>query len=233
MSRLRLLDAVQREPGSRLADLADAANLHVNTARDHLKVLEDEGLILSYSLTTGTRGRPPQVFHPVEDVESSPAASRRAESARIHGEMLRRLNPELDRTDELGADATHQIDTLYEHLDDSGFEPVIDETHLQIDLTPCHADIIKRDHHLLCTVHERLIEQHLDQVPGPVEKRELTPFASKHHCTLTLVIRDENENENDARNITESNDDTSATPRPGDAAPAASDREEESARRAS
>ena len=193
ISRLRLLDAVQREPGQKLQDLADATGLHINTARDHLRVLEGEGLIQSYSLTTGSRGRPPQVFHPVDDASTSPVAARRAEAARVRGEMLRRLEPELDHTDDLGAEATHQIDTLFEHLDDSGLEPSSGDDPLEMDLVPCHVEMIRKDRHLLCTVHERLIEQHLEQLPGPVELRELKPFAEKHRCSLTLVVREDRE----------------------------------------
>src|SRR5699024_289201 len=74
VSRLRLLQAVQRKPGRRLSDLAEAAGVHINTARDHLRVLEDEGLVVSAPVDTGRRGRPPLGYSPVTRAEHSPQA---------------------------------------------------------------------------------------------------------------------------------------------------------------
>lgn len=192
MSRLRLLHAVQRLPGRRLPELADEAGLHINTARDHLRVLEDEGLIVSYTLTTGSRGRPPVVFHPVEEAESSPAASRRAADAQKRGEILRRLSPDLDHTDDLGEEASHQIDTLYEHLEDAGLEPALDESQLTIELTPClYFPAMTEERPLVCSVHARLVQQELKQVHGPVELRRLEPFVTEDRCVIALGIQGE------------------------------------------
>ena len=45
LSRLLILGEVQRAPGRDIEAIASAVGLHVNTARDHLATLEDEGLI--------------------------------------------------------------------------------------------------------------------------------------------------------------------------------------------
>ncbi|MFV0435476.1 MAG: helix-turn-helix domain-containing protein [Leucobacter sp.] len=197
-SRLRLLHAVQRVPGRRLPELADEVGLHLNTAREHLELMEQEGLVQSFRLTTGTRGRPPKVFYPVGDVENTPtaennpAAERRVAGARERGDLLRRVSPELDRTSELGEAAAHQIDTLYEHLEDAGFEPVLDESQLTIGLTPCRYFSAMESHRrIVCSVHVRLIHHHLSQIPGPAELRRVEPFAGPEHCLISLGIKGE------------------------------------------
>ena len=75
VSRVLLLGAVQNHPGSRLKELANEVGLHINTARDHLRVLIDEGFIFLQPESTGARGRPPMVYHPVDDPEANAAAA--------------------------------------------------------------------------------------------------------------------------------------------------------------
>lgn len=189
VSRLRLLHAVHRGPGRRLPELATEVRLHLNTAREHLAVLEREGLVQSFTLTTGGRGRPPVVFHPVEDTEENPAARRRVDGALKRGEILRRLSPDLDRTAELGTAAVQQIDALTEHLDDIGLEPRPDESQLRIDLAPCrYAFAIETDRALVCSVHIQLLKQQLRQVPGPVRLQSVRPFVTPTQCTVTLRV---------------------------------------------
>ncbi|KUF06211.1 helix-turn-helix domain-containing protein [Leucobacter sp. G161] len=189
VSRLRLLHAVHQQPGRRLAELADEVGLHLNTAREHLWVLEDEGLVTSLTLVTGVRGRPPVVFHPVEDAETNPAAERRIVEATERGEIHRRLSPELDYTAELGEAATRQIDVLYEHLDDIGLEPKVDDARLTIDLAPCrYGFAIETERALVCSVHIRLLQQQLQQVPGPLALRRVQPFVTPTRCTVTLAM---------------------------------------------
>lgn len=217
LSRLRLLHAVQRLPGRRLAELAAEAGLHPNTAREHLAVLENEGLVESRRLVTGTRGRPPIAYHPVEDAQRSEPALRRAEAAKARGEAYRRMVLEAagetgetpaPEAEEAGAAASgwvgrtetpretarseaarHQLDTLYEHLDDAGFEPSLDEENLTLGLVPCrYFAVMDEDKRTVCAVHVRLIRQHLAQVPGPVELRRVQPFVTPESCVVTLGL---------------------------------------------
>lgn len=192
LSRLRLLHAVQLAPGSRLAELADRTGLHQNTAREHLAVLEREGLVTRRTEAVGGRGRPPAIYEPVDDVEHSPAAGRRAAEAGERGDRLRRISPALDHGDTRGEEAEHQLDTLYEHLDDAGFEPSLDEESLTLDVSPCrYLTAMDEDCRTVCSVHVRLIDQHLRQVPGPVELREVTPFVTDTRCTISLGLADD------------------------------------------
>lgn len=187
ISRVRLLHTIQRTPGRRLQDLADAAGIHINTARDHLRVLEDEGLILSAPEATGTRGRPPTVYFPVTHVSENPAARKRAEQAQALGDRMRKFAPNSPRPSELSGDALHQIDTLYSHLEDVGLEPDLDEEALTIDLEPCpFTSMIASERNVVCSVHATLVQHQLAQVPGPLKLGQLSPFVTPHACQIAL-----------------------------------------------
>ena len=191
-SRVLLLHAVQRAPGLLIQELAVETGLPVNTARDHLRVLEDEGLVVSAPVETGRRGRPPMGWSPVQQVEHSPVAQRRVQGARERGELLRGLQPELDHSPELGAEAVHQLDALYEHLEDAGLEPQIDEQDLTVGLRPCiYETLMDSDEPVVCSVHARLVQTQLEQAGGPLELRRLHPFVGRERCLLVLGRRGE------------------------------------------
>lgn len=203
-SRLKLLHAIQRQPGQTLKALAEAAEIHVNTARDHLRVLEDEGFITATPIDTGRRGRPPMEYHPLEDADHNPTARERAEEARARGKLLRRLSPELDTGQDLPDDAQHQLDVLYEHLDDVGMEPVIDNDQLTVDVKPCiYQDLLEADRPVVCSVHAKLVRQQLEQVDGPLQLRRLHPFTTAHSCLLVLGLQDDQTpDEHDVKAVT-------------------------------
>lgn len=190
-SRVRLLHAVQRAPARCLKDLAAEADVHINTARDHLRVLEAEGFVVGAPIDTGKRGRPPMGYWPVQRGEHSPAAHQRVEEAGARGEMLRRVAPEtVDPT--LGQTAQHQLDVLYEHLDDAGMEPVIDSKNLTVQVKPCiYQDLLDADCPEVCSVHAKLVRQQLEHVDGPLELRRLHPFTTQHSCLLVLASGEE------------------------------------------
>ncbi len=188
-SRVKLLRAVQDEPGQKLEELAAYAEIHINTARDHLRVLEEEGLIVSRPLVTGTRGRPPSGFYAVCEPGMNPSADERVITSQSRGDMLRRLYPSLDRSSVIGADAQHQIDTLIAHLEDVGLEPDLDLDRLEITVVPCpQYDLCDGTRSAICDVHERLIRDQLSQVSGPLEVEQLEPFVTPDECRLTLAM---------------------------------------------
>lgn len=186
-SRLRLLHAVQRVPGRVLQQLAEETGLPLNTARDHLRVLEDEGLVARAPVETGRRGRPPNGYSPVRRTEHSLVAEQRARAAQERGKALRGLDPELDHRATLGDDAVHQLDALYEHLEDAGMEPELDDRELTITLLPClYEKMIDAERPAVCSVHARLVRDQLEQIPGPLELRRLHPFVGPERCVLVL-----------------------------------------------
>lgn len=188
LSRLKLLYAVQRRPGRRLPELAEEAGVHVNTARDHLRILEDEGLVSSRPVATGSRGRPPSEFHPVRQIAANAEAARRVSRATAQGDLLRRISPEYGSDETLGEDALHQLDTLYAHLEDVGFAPEIDEETLTVELKPCPFHRIMKDNlQVVCAVHANLVKEQLAQVPGPLVLDRLEPLVTPHQCRVALA----------------------------------------------
>lgn len=187
-SRVRLLGAVQTRPDSTLKELADQVGLHVNTVRDHLRALEHEGFVLSRRLATGTRGRPPLVYAPVADASTNPAAQERVDGATERGDELRRRLA-ASRAHPLGVAASRQLDTLYEHLVDTGLEPrVVDDTGLEIELTPCpYFGYVHEDRALACAVHAAVLRDILAQVPGPLGLKDLQPFVTPQVCRVELL----------------------------------------------
>lgn len=190
LSRLRLLHAVQRNPGRLLKDLAADAGIHVNTAREHMRVLEDEGLVSSAPIETGKRGRPPRVFSPVRETAESASAERRVRDAVTRGDLLRRVDPELSGA--LDAQALHQLDTLYEHLEDVGLEPQVDQETLTVGLKPCRYEpLIKEERPVVCAVHAKLVRDQLTQIDGPLELRRLHPYVAPERCEIVLGVEGE------------------------------------------
>ena len=191
-SRVLLLHAVQRAPGRLIHDLAVETGLPVNTARDHLRILEQEGLVASAPVETGRRGRPPMGWSPVRQSEHSPVAERRLRDARARGEILRGLEPDLDHSHTLGVEAVHQLDALYDHLEDAGMEPHIDEHDLTVGLRPCiYEALMDSDEPEVCSVHARLVQAQLEQAGGPLALRRLHPFVGRERCLLVLGRRGE------------------------------------------
>lgn len=186
--RLLLLRAIQQDPGRRAAALAEESGIPLNTVRDHLRVLEDEGLIRSETQHHGGRGRPPVVFHPVRDVRSNAVARTRVEGATNRGRLLRAVSREEQPT--LGTSAQRQVDVLYEHLDDAGLSPVVDDANLTFDLAPCHyRDLLDEDQALVCGVHAQLVRDVLQHTSGPLEMERLDPFVTRDACRLLLTMR--------------------------------------------
>lgn len=188
ISRLRVLDAVQADPGISLSELAARTDLHTNTVRDHVDALRVEGLIVTEHEHRGTRGRPRVLVHPVTKDQPSEASLQRIEQAKQHGDLLRRIVPETAPS-HLDRDAVHQLDALYEHLDDTGLEPDLDEQNMQVTVVPCpFHELIDNDQTLVCRVHERLIVSVLEQTGGPVELDRLLPLVTPHSCLVHLRI---------------------------------------------
>src|SRR5699024_5796761 len=157
-SRVRLLHAVQRHPGQALKDLASEAEVHLNTARDHLRVLEAEGFVVSAPVDTGRRGRPPLGYWPVVRSEHSPAAQERAEEAGVRGELCGRLSADRDVGQALEQSATHQLDVLYEHVEDAGMDPVVNSDDLTVAVRPCISQgLLDAELPVVCSVHAKLV----------------------------------------------------------------------------
>jgi predicted ArsR family transcriptional regulator len=185
-----MLDAIMQAPGLGLTELADLTGLHVNTLRDHLRVLEDEGHVRSDVERIGKRGRPRLVFAPVGPCDRSAAAEKRLREAIRHGDLMRSLLPATESP--LPAEATHQLDAAYHHLHVAGLQPEIDEETLTIGLVPCRfRHLLPEDPDAACRVHEELLRSVLGRAGGPLVVDRVLPLVTPRACRVHLAVQTE------------------------------------------
>lgn len=190
-SRLQVAALVMEQPGISLAELSEQTGLHTNTLRDHVRVLSAEGIIRSDVEHRGTRGRPRALYYPMDAGVENEAANTRIAAAKKHGDLLRRVMPDTEPSPELNLDqnAVHQLDALYEHLDEVGLDPHLAENDLEVALRPCAFHSLVASHReALCRVHEGLIREVLSRAGGPVEIDRLLPLVTDHRCELMLKL---------------------------------------------
>jgi predicted ArsR family transcriptional regulator len=174
-SRVQLLhllfeaSAAHDRPERTIGELCEATGLHPNTVREHLQRLIEGGYVIQATEHRTTRGRPRTLYSAATGAAhaSSPIARDKVSAAARRGDLLRRVLPA--SASALGRDATYQLDALIEHLEESGFEPVVDDEQLTVDLSPCpHAAGRAEDRPMLCTVHLGLMQGVLTEAGGPL-----------------------------------------------------------------
>lgn len=187
-SRVEIMHLLQERPQRAIAELAAATGLHANTVREHVQRLIDAGYVIAETERRTTRGRPRVLYSAATGVDeaSSPVAARRAEDAARRGDLMRRVYG-ADTDAELGADALHQLDALVEDLGDAGFEPIIDERELTVDLTPCPHAPAAEHRGILCGVHVGLMESVLAQAGGPLRVEGIAASCDPEQCVVQLA----------------------------------------------
>lgn len=186
-SRVRILAMLIERPDRTIDDLTTATGLHANTVREHLQRLTESGFVMQSIEHRTTRGRPRTLYRAASGDES-PIIKKKAEEAARRGDMMRRVMPDVSST--LDENEQHQLDAVVEHLEESGFDPVIDERRLTVDLTPClHAagdDVAGAR----CSVHMNLIQSVLTAAGGPLAVEGMRPVCDPQDCVIQLTRRD-------------------------------------------
>jgi len=186
-SRVRILHLVQARPHRTIGELCEATALHPNTVREHLQRLIEGGYVVQATEHRTTRGRPRVLYSAATGAPeaSSPVAKQKADDAARRGDLLRRVLQ--TESSGLGQQAVYQLDALVEHLEESGFEPVIDEDRLTVELTPCPHAAARPEHRpVLCQVHLGLMQGVLAQAGGPLTARCVRSAARPEECTVEL-----------------------------------------------
>jgi predicted ArsR family transcriptional regulator len=168
-----------------IGELCEATGLHPNTVREHLQRLIEGGYVIQASEHRTTRGRPRTLYTAATGAAhaSSPIARDKAKAAAVRGDLLRRVLPA--SASALGRDATYQLDALIEHLEESGFEPVVDDEQLTVDLSPCpHAAGRAEDRPMLCSVHLGLMQGVLTEAGGPLAAEAVRTSALPADCAV-------------------------------------------------
>ena len=186
-SRVQILHLVQSRSRRTIGELCEATGLHQNTIREHVQRLIEGGYVIAETEHRTTRGRPRTLYSAATGAPeaSSPVARDKVRDAARRGDIMRRALP--GTASDLGQQATYQLDALVEHLEESGFEPVIDDRRLTIDLTPCpHAAARPEDRPVLCRVHLGLMQGVLAQAGGPLAADFVHEPATPEECVLQL-----------------------------------------------
>ena len=188
-SRVRILHLVQSRPERTIGELCEATGLHANTVREHLQRLIEGGYVIPSRENRTTRGRPRTLYSAATGTPgaSSPVARDKVAEAARRGDLMRRVLAEGDSG--LGRAATYQLDALVEHLEESGFEPVLDEETLTIELSPCpHAAGSPEHRPTLCRVHLGLMQGVLTHAGGPLAADSVRDPARPEDCTVQLRL---------------------------------------------
>lgn len=171
-----------------ISELCEATGLHPNTIREHLQRLIEGGYVIPTIEHRTTRGRPRTLYSAATGAPgaSSPVARDKAKAAARRGDLMRSMLPDATASD-LGLEATYQLDALVEHLEESGFEPVVDDQRLTVDLSPCpHAAGRSEDRPMLCRVHLELMQGVLNEAGGPLEAECVRDAVLSSDCTVQL-----------------------------------------------
>lgn len=187
-SRVRILHLLQESPQRTISDLCEITGLHPNTVREHVQRLIDGGYVVPEVEKRTTRGRPRVLYSAADGVQDwSPIAARKARDAAERGDLMRRVMPWTD-DHALENDAVHQLDALVEDLGDAGFDPVVDQHQLTVDLSPCpHAGSESGNRSVLCAVHLNLMDGVLAQARGPLRVEGMAQTCNPHDCVVHLT----------------------------------------------
>ena len=188
-SRVRILHLLQTRPERTIDELCEATGLHANTVREHVQRLIEGGYVIAETEYRTTRGRPRTLYSAATGMPdaSSPVARDKVIAAARRGDLMRSVLPQAPSV--LGQHAVYQLDALIEHLEESGFEPIVDEDHLTVDLTPCpHAAAHPEDRPMLCRVHLGLMQGVLVEAGGPLAADCVHEPQRPQECTVQLRL---------------------------------------------
>lgn len=195
-SRSRLL-TILAESGSWLSvqELAQAARLHPNTAREHVEQLVDAGLVECKRSEPNGRGRPAFLYRARRQVDE--AAAYRALAGILADAVAHRQHP---ADDAIAAgqrwgkslirsplEPTGPVDKLVQLLDELGFDPALTSADSVIELRRCPFGPLARIHgNVICNAHLGLMRGALTELDAPAKTVRLEPFVNPSLCLAHL-----------------------------------------------
>jgi predicted ArsR family transcriptional regulator len=210
--RSRLLELLRDEPDLDTATLAEHLDLHINTVRTHLNVLEEAGLVQAVVEERSRAGRPKLLYQAVDD-DQQPAPVTDAAGYRFLASILASylggaFDDSTAAAEQAGRawggfvvdkpapfsklDAAEAIDRLVTMLDDFGFAPELDERNPsspELVLRRCpFLDVAREHQEVVCSIHLGLMRGALDELGVDVQARDLIPWASPDACVAHLRI---------------------------------------------
>jgi len=194
-------------------DLAEAAGVHANTVRFHLKRLVAAGQVEAVTSTPGVPGvpgRPPQLFAPILGMDpSGPRAYRTLAEVLVSGlaeasdpghralqigrswgrrEAQRRPGAPQNRP----STSDHSINQLVGVLEEIGFAPESQEAEEPSSITLRHCPFLELTHTqsaVVCPLHLGLMQGALQEWGAAVEVDRLEPFIEPDLCLAHLSTK--------------------------------------------
>ncbi len=204
---MTLLRAV--DDGLDVAGLVDELDLHANTVRTHLGLLEDAGLVVSAPQPRERPGRPRHVYRPTEHgAHVGQAAGYQFLSRMLVGHVAMASGDPGSASEQTGSDWGRWlvddpapgtvveprvgIDQVVQLLDRFGFEPELDDTdpgRPRLLLRRCPFLDLARDHpEVVCALHLGLMRGALDVLDVDVVVEDLQPFVEPSLCVSNLHL---------------------------------------------
>jgi predicted ArsR family transcriptional regulator len=204
--RAALLGLLQRRGPMTAGELAVAVGLHVNTAREHLRVLVEEGYAERDRGTPDGRGRPRMRYRAVPEPVAPAAVPAPERSGGVRDALVRAL---LDGYGVAGGDPAEtarahgrraaaelpappggprdQLGALTAHLAGLGFDPVVTPGADAVVLRACPLlDLARERPDVVCALHLGLAQGVLARAAGPLRATAVRPFTSPGRCLLHL-----------------------------------------------
>ncbi|MEU1302685.1 helix-turn-helix transcriptional regulator [Streptomyces shenzhenensis] len=191
--------------------LAQVCALHVNTVREHLDALVDDGLAVRERSSPAGRGRPAFRYRarpPQESPAREYAGLAAVLAAQIAGSSADPRRDALAAGAEWGrlltagqpptADPKEARTRLLDLLEEIGFAPESDADAHQVRLPRCPFVETAREHPgVICGVHEGLARAGLAALGPAPQQVELLPFAEPDACRLHLGMTEQTTGEDD------------------------------------
>ena len=206
--RVRLLELLEQRAHD-VAELADHLELHINTVRGHLKVLEDAGLIRSTPEPRHGPGRPRLTYVAVASPTPHSDPGYRLLAEMFVGLVGRELDEPERRARQLGSawgrylvdapppstdvDTDAAIGQVVELLGQLGFDPSLKaeaDGRICVRLRRCPFLEVAREHpDVVCSVHLGLMRGAFAGLGADVEVSDLVPFSDAAACVGHLETR--------------------------------------------
>ncbi len=185
-----------------VAEVANALNLHVNTARFHLDGLVDEGLAERTSEPRDTRGRP-RILYTSEGAPPGPRSyellaemltglvstledggSATVELGKMWGRHLIERPAPSERVD--AKEARVRLESLLERV---GFKPEAGPSGEGVEVRLRHCpfrEVAQKHTDVVCAIHLGLMQGALDELGAPIAATSLEPFVTPQMCVAHL-----------------------------------------------
>lgn len=176
------------ESPATLSDLAEAAGVHLNTARAHLSVLEHAGTLVPEQTPPAGRGRPPLHYRLADDFALpgpglaellAAAVLRSGQSA----DELRRVGVEWGRLQGGSGNLEHALPRALERL---GFDAVFEDGELVLSACPCRL-VSPESPELVCNLAIAVVEGVLEGTGSSLRVSSRSHDPLRRRCSTALA----------------------------------------------